>query len=267
MDQESLSQWTDAPGESDGGPDRCLSFEVRGPWGHFRRVEGNIVKQTYRIIPRTTVAGLIAAMLGIKRDGYYDLFGPEGSAIAIEPVEELRTVNMPMNTLSTAAGDLTSLNPRGKISIKLPNPAKLRQQHNYEVLVDPAYRIDVALADEKRYEQLKEALEAGKSHYVPSLGLSEYLAEIEYHGEFEIESGPPTGEVTVDSAVPDAIDDVILVPETRCQVEESPAFMTADEEGRTTTTYTTYTYNPDAGPLQVRDVEASRVDDRTVVFV
>lgn len=267
MDQESLSQWTDAPGERDSHPDRCLSFEVRGPWGHFRRVEGNIVKQTYRIIPRTTVAGLIAAMLGIERDGYYDLFGPDVSAIAIQPVEELRTVNMPMNTLSTASGDLTSLNPRGKISVKLPNPTKLRQQHNYEVLVDPAYRIDVALADDKRYEHLKETLEAGKSHYVPSLGLSEYLAKIEYHGEFEIESGPSTGVVAVDSAVPDAIDDVVLDPETRCQVEESPAFMTADEGGRTTTAYTTYTYNPDAEPLQVKDVETSRVDDRTVVFV
>jgi len=267
MGQESLGQWTASSGESDSHPERCLSFEIRGPWGHFRRVEGNIVKQTYRVIPRTTVAGLIAAMLGIERDGYYDLFGQDTSSVAIQPVEELRTVNMPMNTLSTASGDLTSLNPRGKISVKLPNPAKLRQQHNYEVLVDPAYRIDVALADEERYEQLKEALEAGKSHYVPSLGLSEYLAEIEYHGEFDIEDGPSTGTVTVDSAVPDSIDNVVLDPETRCQVEESPAFMTADENGRTTTEYTTYTYNPDAGSLAVRDVDTSRVDGRTVVFV
>ncbi|WP_158855439.1 type I-B CRISPR-associated protein Cas5b [Halorhabdus sp. CUG00001] len=267
MDQESPNRRAGIPGESDGDLDRCLSFEIRGPWGHFRRVEGNIVKQTYRIIPRTTVAGLIAAMLGIERDGYYDLFGPDVSAIAIEPVEELRTVNMPMNTLSTAASDLTSLNPRGKISIKLPNPTKLRQQHNYEVLVDPAYRIDVALADDERYEQLRETLAAGKSHYVPSLGLSEYLAEIDYLGEFDVEPGPSSGTMAVDSAVPDAMDDVVLDSETRCQIEQSPAFMASDGGGRTTTEYTAYTYNPDAEPLQVRDVQTSRVDDRTVVFV
>lgn len=264
MDQESLSPWTGKPGDY---PDRCLSFEIRGPWGHFRRVEGNVVKQTYRIIPRTTVAGLIAAMLGIERNGYYDLFGPDVSAIAIQPTSELRTVNMPMNTLSTAAGDLSSLNPRGKISVKLPNPTKLRQQHNYEVLVDPGYRIDVALADDERYEQLKETLEAGKSHYVPSLGLSEYLAEIEYHGEFEAEPGPSSGVVAVDSAVPNAVDDIVLEPETRCQVEESPAFMTADDGGRTTTGYTTYAYNPDAETLRVSDADTACVDDRTVVFV
>jgi len=195
MAQQSLDGWT-----TDGGsqqPERCLSFTVRGPWGHFRRIEGNIVKQTYRIIPRTTVAGLLAAVLGIERDGYYELFAPDESAVAIQPVEEIRTVNMPMNTLSTASGNLQSLNGRGKLSVKLPDPTTLRQQHNYEVLVDPAYRIDIALADDKRYTELKETLAAGKSHYVPSLGLSEHLAEIEYHGEFSVEDGPGDDEVEV----------------------------------------------------------------------
>lgn len=265
MTQESIDGWTD--NESGWSPDHCLSVTVRGPWGHFRRIEGNIVKQTYRIMPRTTVAGLLAAVLGIERDGYYELFGPEQSAIATEPVAELRTVNMPVNALSTADENLKSLNGRGKISVKLPDPTDLRQQHNYEVLVDPAYRIDVSLADEERYRELRETLSAGKSHYVPSLGLSEYLAELEYHGESTIEDGPDDGVVAVDSAVPNAVDDVVLDRKTRCGIEESPAFMAADASGRTTTAFTEYVYNPDADPLTVRDVDASVVDGRTVVFV
>ncbi|ELZ04989.1 CRISPR-associated protein Cas5, Hmari subtype [Natrialba chahannaoensis JCM 10990] len=269
MGQQSLETWTTGEDGSSDQPERCLSFTVRGPWGHFRRIEGNIVKQTYRIIPRTTVAGLIAAMLGIERDGYYDLFGPGQSAIAIEPENEIRTINMPMNTLSTADGNLQSLNGRGKISVKLPDPTTLRQQHNYEVLVDPAYRIDVALADDERYRELRSILQDGKSHYVPSLGLSEYLAEIEYHGEFDVESESVDGEqaVAVDSAVPDAVEDVVLEEGTRCEVEESPAFMATDSGGRTTTDFTAYTYNPDAEPLDVRNVDPATVDDRTVVFV
>lgn len=265
MSQQSLDGWT-ADGNSS-RPSRCLSFTIRGPWGHFRRIEGNIVKQTYRIIPRTTVAGLLAAVLGIKRDGYYDLFAPDSSAVAIEPVQEIRTINMPMNTLSTAAGNLQSLNGRGKISIKLPDPTTLRQQHNYEVLVDPAYRIDISLADEERYTELRETLAAGESHYVPSLGLSEHLADIEYHGEFDIADGPQNDTVEVDSAVPNAIEDVVLEAGTRCQIEESPAFMEADSGGRTTTGFTNYAYNPDAGSLKIRDTTAASVDGRTVVFV
>lgn len=267
-DERGQSDSTDVPGAKEGErPRHCLSFTVRGPWGHFRRVEGNIVKQTYRIIPRTTVAGLLAAVLGIGRDEYYELFAPDASAVAIEPVGELRTLNMPMNTLSTANEDLTSLNPRGSVSVKLPNPSKLRQQHNYEVLVEPAYRIDVALSNEKTYARLRTALAAGKSHYVPSLGLSEHLAEIDYHGEFAIEPGPSDEVVSVDSAVPNAVDAVVPSVETRCQVEESPAFMETSDGGRTTTSFTAYAYNPDGGPLSVRGVDAASVDGRTVVFV
>jgi CRISPR-associated protein Cas5h len=151
--------------------------------------------------------------------------------------------------------------------VKLPNPQKPRQQHNYEVLVEPAYRIDVALGDAERHRELREMLAAGKSHYIPSLGLSEHLAEIDYHGEFEVEPALVDGEVRVDSAVPNAVEDVIPESKTRCQMEESPAFMTTDPGGRTTTAFTAYTYNPDAGPLRVRNVEPARVNGRTVVFV
>ncbi|KAB1193636.1 type I-B CRISPR-associated protein Cas5 [Haloferax sp. MBLA0076] len=248
--------------------DRCLSLTIRGPWAHFRRVEGNIVKQTYRVIPRTTVAGLLAAMLGIGRDQYYELFGPDQSLIAIEPVQPLRTINMPMNTLSTATEHLHSFNSRGKISVKLPDPSKPRQQHNYEVLVDPAYRIDISLADRGRYAELREMLAAGKSHYIPSLGLSEYLADVEYHGEFDIERGYGGDDsiVEVDSTIPNGVERVIPQADIRFEAEESPAFMTTDSGGRTTSGFAAYAYSPDAEALSVRDVEAARVDGRTVVF-
>jgi CRISPR-associated protein Cas5h len=248
------------------GADTCLSFTVSGPWGHFRRIEGNIVKQTYRVIPRTTVAGLLAAMLGIERDGYYDLFAPGESLVAIEPTSELRTMKLPMNTLSTADEHLASLNPRGKLSIKLPDPSKPRQQHNYEVLVNPAYRIDVWLSDDERYEQLRSLLESGESYYVPSLGLSEYLATVDYHGEFHIEPGPDGETVAVDSTVPEAVDSIVPEPDTRYQIEQTPAFMECDEGGRTTTAFVSYAYNPDGGSLRLTDVSPRRVDGRAVVF-
>jgi len=248
------------------GAETCLSFTISGPWGHFRRIEGNIVKQTYRVIPRTTVAGLIAAMFGIQRDGYYDLFAPGDSLVAIEPASELRTMKLPMNTLSTADEHLASLNPRGKLSIKLPDPSKPRQQHNYEVLVDPSYRIDVWLSDGQRYEQLRSLLEAGESYYVPTLGLSEHLATVDYHGEFPVEAGPDGETVTVDSIVPEAVDSIVPQPNTRYQIEQTPAFMECDEGGRTTSAFVSYAYNPDGGSLRLTDVSPRSVDGRAVVF-
>lgn len=249
-------------------PKRCLSFTVSGPWAHFRRVEGNIVKQTYRIMPRTTIAGLVAAIMGLGRDRYYDLFCPTASAVAIEPVTELRTINMPQNTLSTADEHINRVPSHGRtLKIGLPDPTKLRQQHNYEVLVDPAYRVDLWIEDDDRYEELRTRLECGESHYVPSLGLSEHLARIEYHGEFDVERGSSDEVVEVDSAIPEEVNSIVAEPGTKYGIERSPAFMQASDSGRTTTRFTAYAYNPSGNALSVRDVEPSRVDDRTVMFV
>lgn len=249
-------------------PPSCLSFIVSGPWGHFRRVEGNIVKQTYRIVPRTTVAGLIAAMLGIGRDQYYDLFAPGESAVAVEPVSELRTMNMPINTLSTADEHMVRVPPRGrKLKVGLPDPTKPRQQHNYEVLVDPAYRIDCWLSDDATYSDLRNRLATGESHYVPSLGLSEHLASIEYLGEFDVKPGADEQEVDVDSTVPEAVDSIIPQQGMNYGIERSPAFMTTDGGGRTTTGFTAHAFSTVSDRLRARDVATSHVDGRTVMFV
>ena len=262
-----ISETVDAP-EWPG--ERCLSLTVRGPWGHFRRVDGNTVKATYRIMPRTTVAGLLAAVAGYDRDSYYGLFGPEVSAIAIEPRGELRTLNLPQNSLTTSYEGLKSVNARGKVSVYYPDPTHDRQRSNYEVLVDPAYRIDVWLDDSNAYRHLRSMLREGRSHYVPSLGLSEHLATVEYHGEHAIER--LDGETTwIDSAVPEPT--AVIPEEGRTHgTERSPAFMErttgrGEFSGRRTTEYVTYAYSHSGSQLHVRDAPAARVDGRNVVFV
>jgi len=243
----------------------CLSFTVRGDWAHFRRVEGNIVKQTYRIIPRTTLAGLIAAMLGLDRDSYYDLFSTHNSGVAIEPASPLRTINMPINSLSTAGDDIQMHPSRGNARVGLVDPTNLRQQHNYEFLVDPAYRIDIWLDDKETYEELKSILESGVSHYIPSLGLSECLASLEYHGEMPIESGS-AGDEGLDSVLVEAIDAVRIEQGQRIRVERSPGFMEYDGNGRKTSKFIAHAYTPDLGAIAVDDVPICTVDGRTVMF-
>jgi CRISPR-associated protein Cas5h len=248
---------------------RCTSFEVRGPWAHFRRIEGNIVKQTYRIPPRTTIAGLAAAIVGVGRDEYYDTFQPGRSALAIEALDPLRTMNLPTNSLATANEDMMKLNSRGKVSVQVPRTDEPRKQHNYEVLVDPRYRVDLWTEDDFQ-DRLRAQLDAGRSHYVPSLGLSEHLAEVNYLGEYEVAPGPGGNAVEVDSALYDAVDDVLPQTGTRHELERSPAHMEtvprSEGGGRRSTGFVSVAYSPSADPLRVADPDAHRVDDRTVVF-
>jgi CRISPR-associated protein Cas5h len=280
------TELTEHGGSSDGPdgqpPRRCLSLTVAGPWGHFRRVDGNTVKATYRLPPRTTVAGLLAAIAGYDRDGYYDVFDRSRSGIAIQPVESgengsttapiPRTMNLPENSLTTSNEGMKAVNARGKVSVRYPDPNADRQRVNYEVLVDPAYRVDVWLDDDHAYTRLHDRLADGRSEYVPSLGLSEFLASVTFHGEYTPEPVADDDPIAVDSALP-APDRIIPSPEHPHGTERSPADMTRTSRrneftGRKTTEFLRWAYSRDGTPIRTDDdgVQAHQIDGRTVVF-
>jgi CRISPR-associated protein Cas5h len=262
-------------------PTRCLSLTVSGPWGHFRRIDGNTVKATYRLPPRTTVAGVLAAVAGYERDGYYDVFDRARSGIAVQPVARERpstngaapvprTMNLPANNLTTSSEGMKTVNSRGKVSVRYPDPAADRQRVNYEVLGDPAYRVDVWLADDDAYDRLHERLGDGRSEYVPSLGLSEYLARLTFHGEFEPAPVATSDPVAVDSALP-APTGLVPGPDDPHGTERSPGDMTRTTgdgsfAGRKTTEYLRWAYSRDGGTLETSGATAHVVDGRTVVF-
>lgn len=249
-------------------PPKCLSFTISGQWGHFRKIEGNIVKGTYKIIPRTTLSGLVAAILGLPRNSYYDLFTPENSMIAIEPKSRLRTINMAINSLSTQKEKLNTVNKGRKLKISFPDARENRQRHIYEVLVNPSYRVDIWLDNNEMYDKLRSCLEKGKSTYTPSLGISEHLATITYHGEFQPETiETQTGSTEIDSVVPDESPNIVPQPGSPHSIERSPSQMKKDgTKHRITTGSRTIAYNQGAEPLVVRNEKYATVDDRNVIF-
>jgi len=246
--------------------DRCLSFTIQGNWAHFRRVEGNIVKQTYRVMPRTTVAGLVAAMLGIGRDQYYDLFASDYAGIAISIESPSRTMNLPKTPLSTDWNKLEKTS--GKPKAAAATNSGDRQVHGYEYLRDVEYRIDITF-DGEPYSELKEMLENGETHYTPSLGKSECLAEIEYLGEYTITTEDTDEVVDVDSTIPGSPGAVVPSANESVITERSPSTMTVDDVNaghRRTTEYVTHTVATDGSTIKARGVNAKTVDGRTVCF-
>jgi CRISPR-associated protein Cas5h len=255
--------------DADGIPDTCLSVEVRSDWGHFKKYGRTATKQTFDIIPRTTAAGLLAAIVGAPRDSYYDTFGKGRSAIAITPLTEIRSINVPTTGVGTdpdAATAQTAGSSRSR-SITYQDTTQHRQIHNYEVLVDPAYRIDIAVEDETFYTELREHLEAGTSTYPPSMGLSEYLASVDYLGEYQPEHISEAE--SVDSVVPIPLADTIPQPGVAYRIERSPAIMEQYDGGRRTTRFDDIVYTPhsdDTIRFESEDIHTASVDGSTVVF-
>lgn len=62
---------------------KIITFHLRGKMAHFRRYYSNSSALTYTIPPRTTAAGIIAGLAGLKRDSYYRDFSLDNCHIAV----------------------------------------------------------------------------------------------------------------------------------------------------------------------------------------
>lgn len=236
-------------------PESCIGFTVSSGYAHFKRVGNNSAKPTYRIPPRTTLAGLMAGILGYDRDTYYDLFQPDNSAVSVVPLNNPHTISISTTTVNTKADEAIKYIPpdvhytKGIEALTPESYVELdRQRDPYEMLVDPEYRVYVSLADGEVEAELFERLSESRYYYSPSLGLSECLAEIndvERHSLTEVDGET----IEVDSTVCE-FDELTVVPEPDVTVrrERSPLYMEAtDGGGRRTTAFgnVTYTLNRD----------------------
>ena len=93
---------------------RILELKLSGKFAHFRKFYTNASSLTYLIPPRTTICGLLASILQIERDGYYDIMSSENLGVAISLVSNIyyhkvfqtlnyaqdKSRNIPINDLS-----------------------------------------------------------------------------------------------------------------------------------------------------------------------
>lgn len=197
----------------------ALGVKISADWGHIKRVDTTSVRQTYRVIPRTTVAGLLAAITGEPRDSYYETFSKENSDISILVTKPIRVQQIPIQHLTTNETALSSTEtPADKIVSRESTSEMNRQRIPHEWLVKPEYEIWVDLENTDFYERLKKKLQNGKSVYTPSVGLSECLADAKYLGEKQLTK---TQERSVNSTILSSqLESVESV-----STERSPAFL------------------------------------------
>lgn len=62
---------------------RIISFDISGPFAHFRKIYGTNTAMTYSFPPRTSVCGLVAGMLGLPKDTWHDGMTPDRLRVGI----------------------------------------------------------------------------------------------------------------------------------------------------------------------------------------
>lgn len=152
---------------------KTLVFDIKGDYGHFRKFYTTSSPLTFSIPPRTTVCGIIGALIGLDKEEYLNYFKKEDANIAIQILSPIKKTRLSINLIDTK---------NAKMYSKIDN----RTQVTYELLKNPSYRIYFSHSDENIYNKVKSYLQENKNYYTLSLGLSEFIAEYEYKGEINL---------------------------------------------------------------------------------
>ena len=146
--------------------DKIVVFDIWGDYGYFRKGYTTTSTISYPFPSRTTLAGIVAGIMGYERDSYYDLFGPSNSAFALQIMNPIKKMRINLNMIDTKTGFLLSDNKGTRFQL----PA--------EFLKNVRYRIYLWLDDQSVMEDFHTLLSEHKSVYSPYLGISECMANL-----------------------------------------------------------------------------------------
>ncbi|MDP8219901.1 MAG: CRISPR-associated protein Cas5 [Candidatus Stygibacter frigidus] len=168
--------------------ERIISFKLSGKFGHYSKFYTNSSSLSYLIPPRTAIIGMLASILKIPRDEYYDKMSEENLSISVQIPQGL-----------VIRKQTHSLNNLHSKYYKLITTGKGKFQHSQckiELLMGPPggmieYNIYIGSKSESDVMcELEKALLDGNCGYGIYLGQRQFKAEISdvrLYGQKEIE--------------------------------------------------------------------------------
>ena len=151
-----------------------LIFDIIGYAAHFRKFYTNSSSLSYSVPPRTTIAGLIAAILGLERDTHYDDFNAEKVDLAVRKNNRTRKIMQSLNYMK-----ITS-----RKHFEFPED---HTQIPFEIVLGEegfvSYRIYFSSLNNSLMDDLERRLEQKRYYYTPSLGSLPFNCNIEYVGK------------------------------------------------------------------------------------
>ena len=174
---------------------RVLVFDIWGDFAHFKRIETTTSPLTYPFPIGTALSGMVAAIIGLERDSYYEIFSPSNFFFGIRILNPIRKTRINLNFINTKYGF--------RLWDAIRNGKPPHTQIPLEFIRSPKYRIYLhispSLADVHR--KLKNYLEKHESVYTPYLGISELLANFRFIGEFDGKPAKIKEEVEIHSII------------------------------------------------------------------
>lgn len=160
-----------------------LQIDIGGKMAHFRKYYGNNTAMSYSIPPRTTIMGMLAAILGRPKESYYEEFSSKNLRIGIALKSPIKKNFHRLNFISLKkTKDLSKsfeTDFRGMADNAIQTPFEVVSGLNLQT-DDVIYRIFIACFDTGKtlFEALKNAILNQKHIFPISLGTANFNASI-----------------------------------------------------------------------------------------
>lgn len=156
-----------------------LSFDIEGKFAHFRKFHGNNTAMSYSIPPRTTIIGMLAAIMGEQKDSYYENYQTENLQIGIRVLSDLKKSFHRLNLLMIKGNnDFRGGKGRVQTPFEVVTGSDLKKD-------SVRYRIYLAPGKSRNlFDQIAKRLEDNDRQFNLSLGIAGFSAFISNVQEF-----------------------------------------------------------------------------------
>lgn len=154
-----------------------IVFDISGRMAHFRKFYTNSSSLSYSIPPRTTLCGIIAAILGFERDSYYEMLSSTHLHIALRKLGKTKRLMQSLNYIKAAnASEIY--------------PPKEHTQIPFEIVTSEgnvSYRVYVHHDNNEIMRELEKRIRERRYVYPPYFGAAPFSCNVEYVGSFNAE--------------------------------------------------------------------------------
>lgn len=187
---------------------RVVAFNIESNFGFFKTFSSSTSPVTHGVIPKTTVAGLIGAIIGEfngtdERDNYLSTLNSDKFKIAIQVLNPIKTTSFGVNyqnikdmrVINKASVKKTSKKSKNHISLledyfeeagNFYDRKNKYTQVNLQVVKQPKYRIFAYISDKSIYNQLVSRLKNNESYYPTFMGTTDFPLTISDVKELEL---------------------------------------------------------------------------------
>ncbi|MEW5820539.1 MAG: type I-B CRISPR-associated protein Cas5b [Cyanobacteriota bacterium] len=149
-----------------------LTFDIQGKFAHFRKFYTNSSALSYFIPPRTTIIGIIAAILGRERDEYYEEFSSDLCKIGVKVNNKIKKATQRLNYLKIEnKSDLNGSKGRTQVPFEIVMPENIKKSY-------VSYKIFFWHNDAKLLQELYNRIKTKRYHYPITLGTANFTAFI-----------------------------------------------------------------------------------------